>query len=480
MILKFIKENKLLNNSYFISFFLGSLLVLAFAPFDCFFVAIISMSGFYYILEKRATSCKQAFLFGLTFGFGFFFFGTYWIAISLLVDAGSFAWLIPFSITLIPLILAIFIALGTVSYFYFTKKFSIKYSYQKIIIFSICWIFFEFVRSHIFTGFPWNLLGYIWLFNINLAQIANIIGIYGLSFFAVAITTLPILFIRNTKNDKIFAIFLITSLLASYIYGVLYIKNNQEKKNLKIRVVQGNIKQEMKWDDLQKYKNFFKHIDLTNSSSLEDVDAVIWSETAIPYVISNNNEELLKELRKATPKNGVLVSGALNAKYFTKEKFDISNIYNSVVTLNKSGIVNIYNKHHLVPFGEYVPLQKYLPFVQKITNGAMGFSSGDGPKTVKAKNLSFSPLICYEVIFSDKIIEKNTKPDLLVNVTNDAWFGSSIGPHQHLNIARMRAIENKTPLIRAANTGISAAIDKFGRVIKKIDLNQEGVFDVSI
>ena len=141
--------------------------------------------------------------------------------------------------------------------------------------------------------------------------------------------------------------------------------------------------------------------------------------------------------------------------------------------------MDFYDKHHLVPFGEYVPLQKFLPFIEKITQGGVGFSNGDGAKTIVANNLKFSPLICYEAIFFNEIIDKNNRPDLLVNLTNDAWFGFSTGPFQHFDMARMRAIEHGISLARVANTGISAMVDPFGRVVKKINLNDEGAIDVA-
>ena len=175
---------------------------------------------------------------------------------------------------------------------------------------------------------------------------------------------------------------------------------------------------------------------------------------------------------------GILITGGLRLKMLQSGDVDV--VWNSVFAIGNEGVIDSYDKHHLVPFGEYVPLQKYLPFVQKITDGAIGFSQGDALKTIHGKLFSFSPLLCYEVIFPDKIIDQNDRPDLLVNLTNDAWFGNSSGPYQHFDMAKMRAVEYGIPLARVANTGITAFFDPWSRVINKINLNQDGVIDVKL
>ena len=481
----------LITNKFFISFISGSICTFAFAPFHFFAAAIISISLFYFLIEDEKWQNKpfwRIFLLGWCYGFGYFLTGIYWISISLLVDAEKFAWLIPFAITLIPGVLAIYFALFALLNIFLVNKLKISQSYKKIIIFAVLWLIFELLRSFLFTGFPWNLLGYSWFFSDNLVQIANIFSVFGLSFFAVLICLIPALFIgfdqkkiiKKTPNftDKFFGAFLTFLLFLGFFYGHFYIKSkklsfNEDKK---LRLVQGNIKQDLKWDAEEKYKNFVKHINLTNSKDLSRVTAVIWSETSVPYAIDNNSD-LISNLKLAVPKNGFLITGALRVKYLNLD--EVENVWNSVFALDNSGVVGYYDKHHLVPFGEYVPLQKYLPFINKITDGAVGFSEGEGPKTIKTNFLSFSPLLCYEVIFSNKIIDKENRPDLLVNLTNDAWFGKSLGPYQHFDMARMRSVEYGISLARVANSGITAYFDPFGRVIKKINLDEEGIIDVS-
>lgn len=473
-----------LKNKYLLSFLFGAIAVLGFAPFKLFFFSAAAICGLFVILDKKCTSKGQFFKVGFAFGFGHFLAGIYWIAISLLVDAGSFGWLIPFALTLIPSALACYVALMALCYGVFVKKFGFDKYWQKFILFSLLWVFFEVLRAVLFTGFPWNLIGYVWLFNVAPAQIANIFGTFGLSLFFVLASLSALIWFKKdrVKSDLVYALSCIVLVVSQFAYGYYYIKNNDIGNilDVNLRVVQANIKQEMKWDAYEKYNNLLKHIDLSKKDSLDDVDLLIWSESSIPYSLDEENRELLEVLKSITPKNGNLVSGALRFEFFDRKDFIISKAFNGVALLSKDGIEDFYNKHHLVPFGEYVPLQKYLPFVQKITHGSTGFSEGEGPQTLSAKKASFSPLVCYEAIFLDKIIDKNNIPDLLVAVTNDAWFGNSIGPYQHFDTAKMRSIEYGISLVRAANTGISAYVDPFGRVVKEIGLNEEGVLDIKM
>lgn len=476
------KIKDFLKSKFCAALLAGGFCSLAFAPFHFFIAAPISLSVFYFLLEEKDKK-KDIFWLGFSYGFGYFLSGIYWIAISLLVDAASFGWLIPFALTLIPSTLAAYVALFALSYKFIIRKFSLNQTYQKIILFSVCWLFFEILRSLLFTGFPWNLLGYIWMFDVSFAQAAKVFGIYGLSVFAVLISLSPTLFFRNKKTagDKIFATILVCLFIVNFIFGYIYINKTEliEDDKVKLRLVQGNVAQAMKWNPEEKYRNFTKHIELTNSKSLEDIAAVIWSETSVPYAIDDNSE-LMEKLQMVVPPRGVLITGGLRLGFFDKEKTRLSDAWNSVFTIDKSGIIAAYDKHHLVPFGEYIPWQKYLPFIEKITDGAVGFSEGEGPQTLQAHGFSFSPLICYEVIFSDEVLNKKSRPDLFVNVTNDAWFGNSSGPYQHLDIARMRTIEYGIPMARVANTGITAFIDPFGKIVERINLNQAGIIDVNL
>jgi apolipoprotein N-acyltransferase len=523
------------QNKFFLSFLCGAFCALAFAPINFFPAAIISLTGFFLLLEKALSEPfaakkffkSQIFRLGFFYGFGYFLAGIYWIAISLTVDLSSFGWLIPFALTLIPGALALYLALMAVCYKILIDKFQLQEVYQKILLFALLWLAAEILRANLFTGFPWNLLGYVWMFDVSFAQVASVFGIYGLSVFAVVVCLFPVIPLLTCVGasgarphqdrdvtagerrsplhlgDKILTVVTITFFLFNALYGIERVsrQNFVDGSESLVRLVQANIKQEMKWDPQQKYQNFMKHIELTNSRPLNGIAAVIWSESSLPYLLEEKSE-LVTEMKKAVPFGGVLISGAVRVEGDQENpKF-----WNSVFVLSHDGITGIYDKHHLVPFGEYIPLQKFLPFVQKITDGAVGFSEGEGAKVLALRHkidsvgasgarphqdfdvaratagrpYSFSPLICYEAIFSREVLPKNSAADFFVNVTNDAWFGASSGPYQHLNIARMRSIEYGMPLIRVAGTGISALVDPFGRVIAQLNLNEEGVLDVPL
>lgn len=480
----FEKTNNLKKNFTLILF--GAVLALIFAPTNWFLLGFLTIPVLFLAVDQ-AKDYRQTFFNSLFYGFGFFLASNYWISISLIVDAKSHAWLIPFALTLIPLILATCLAISCLLYKIIVKKASIDNIIVKIILFSLAWLISEFLRGQVFSGFPWNLLGYSWLFSIEISQIASLIGVHGLSFFAILTFLSPILFIKLNLNDfkfknisafriselsYLFVIF--TAIIGSFLYGNHRLNNASiNDKNYRTRIVQANIKQNLKWDNKERYNNLLKHVRLSAKNDLKNIDMVLWSEASIPYIVSND-PEFIKLITPAIPENGVLISGGLRNE---KGKY-----WNSIFIFDKNGIESFYDKHHLVPFGEYVPLEKYLPFVQKITQGAEGFQRGSGPTIINIKDkINISPLICYETIFSKYgINSEKRKVDLFVNLTNDSWFGNSTGPYQHLAMAQMRTIEFNTPMIRVANSGISTYIDPLGRIIEKITLNQQDVIDIDI
>ncbi len=482
---------KLIKTQYFVSFILGAIAALTFAPVYLFPLAIVGFSGLFLLIDKEQSE-KKTFWLGWSFGFGHFVIGFYWISISLLVDIVKFGWLIPFAVSLIPATAAVYIGLVALLTNKVANYLKLE-KLQKIIIFCIFWIFFEYLRSILFSGFPWNLIGYSLVFSTSISQIASVVGIYGLSLLAVLLFTLPAMLIEicqynlkfsdNSKKNFYIIFSLIFVVVAVSVWGGFRISSTKLTiaKNGNVRIVQPSIEQKHKWDPSYKYKSFVKNIHLSTLKDNEDINYLIWSESAIPYLIDEHSVDLLSMIKEAVPKNGFLVSGALRANFNLKGKVD--EVFNSIFTVNDKGnIVDIYDKRHLVPFGEYIPFGKYIPFVSKITDGSTGFSSGDEFKTIKPnKNIpSFNPLICYEVIFSNLIKNDKEHPDFLINLTNDAWFGRSSGPYQHLAMARVRAIEYGLPLVRAANNGVSAYIDPYGRIVKKIPLNKIDAMDIKL
>lgn len=456
--------------NYFISFVLGLLSALAFAPIFLFPTLFIAFSGFLLLLSY-ATSKKSSFLVGWWFGFGFFIAGLYWISFALLVDINSFGWLIPFAVLLIPAILAIYIGLVGL-----LAKILSKNKYQLLVNFICLWALFEIVRVNILTGFPWLLLGYSLCFSDNMLQLASVFGIYGLSFVVLCIVCAPYLLLDKYK--KIDVIFIAAALLiftANYSFGYLRLKNSTyELSDTMIRVVQANISQDLKWDSDERLNNIIKHANLTRKNN-DKVDYVIWPESAISFPLSFNSKLRIDGI---IPKNSFLLAGGIRIN----DEKNPTEIWNSMFVINCDGdIVNFYDKMHLVPFGEYVPLKKFIP-VTKVTHGSIDFSPGSNLKTIKVNEHlpSFAPLICYEAYFPEDVVIKKQLPDFIVNFTNDAWYGNTSGPYQHLYMTKLRAIEQGIPVIRAANTGISAVIDPYGRILKMLPLNSEGIIDLRL
>lgn len=459
-------------------FLLGSILTSAFPPFFLLPCAVVAFSIFYLILSVEKTP-RSAFISGWWFGFGHFVSGLYWFANSLLVDATRFAWMIPFAVSLIPALLAIYIGFAAWINFHLRKKINGIFS------FAAAWIFCEFIRMQLFSGFPWNLAGYIWTVSDSVLQFAAISGIFGLSFLAIIFASIPaVIFDISDKSIvisrknlwQVLAVMVIISGIA--LWGYNRIPTQIADSGIDIRIVQPNIPQNLKWDPEAEKQNFWKLIDITKKPNEGFVPKIIiWPEAALPFILENE-PEARKIIADAIPDDSILILGAIR-KQDDKRGFKV---WNSVQVLDSSGeIITYYDKTKLVPFGEFVPLRNIFPFINKITPGNTDFSRGEGAKVLKVKDTPpFSPLICYEVIFPFYRPAKVEKPEWILNVTNDAWFGVSPGPYQHLNMARVRAIEQGIPLVRAANNGVSAVIDKYGRIIHKLKLNDEGVIDADL
>lgn len=462
-------------------FITGAISSLAFAPTFMAVLLIPTFSILLAILEKQESSNK-AFSLGWWFGFGHFTAGLYWISFALLVDGSQFVWLVPFAVFGIPSILSFYTAFICYLSFRFFKS-----GIKLWIGFSAIWVLFEILRSYLFTGFPWNLLGHSLAFSDELMQFASISGVFGLSIIVVlSATSLYLPISRKVLNNKTRIPALISILIMSSIWAFGYIRINEVSfeyaNDVKIRIVQGGIAQSMKWEEQRSHEILQRHVDLTVSKGFNEITHVVWPESSIPYLITNDSV-LFKSLARAVPKGGAIIAGAVRTEM--NEYGFSENLWNSVQVINDEGrTASFYDKHHLVPFGEYIPFRNIIPFaVQKITAGSRDFSRGDGVKTldVPGSMPGISALVCYEAIFSRHAVSDNyNRPGLLINVTNDAWYGNTSGPYQHFNIVRFRAVEQGIPLLRAANTGISGMIDSYGRVLSKTKLGDSTVLDVKL
>ncbi len=460
---------------YFLSFFVGVCVTLAFPPI---YIVPFAIVGFtlHLIQIEFCQNKKQAFWLGWWFGLGHFTTGLYWISFALLTDFEKFWWLMPFAILGIPVVLAFYTAI--VSWLTFLVPQS---GYRRVIIFTVLWTIIEFVRGYLFTGFPWNLVGYIWVISDSMLQLASVFGVWGLTFFTILAFSMPAtLFFSNGKKN-FYPISISFALLVIIWVGGFYRLQTAEIKdfpNVMVRIIQPNIAQDNKWDMDKRSMIVQKHLNMTYSEGFDKITHVIWPESALPFYIEENSE-LLDIIKHVVPKGGAIITGSIRAQ--VSESGFVEKAWNSLHAIdNKGHIAAVYDKHHLVPFGEYVPLRGILP-IEKITQGQGDFESGDGVKTLSIPNFpKFSPLICYEAIFPGAVADEKDRPELMINVTNDGWYGKSSGPYQHFEIVRLRAVEEGVSLIRSANTGISGLIDPYGRVVKKAPLEESAIIDSSV
>lgn len=439
---------------------LGILSGLVFAP-TFLLPALLTLSYLCYVVQK-STNWQEAAKLGFIFGFGHFLSGIYWISIGVSVYIADFWWVIPFALFGLPSVLACFISASSAASFFYKNS---KYYH---FIFCLFWVLFEWVRSWIFTGLPWNLIGYAFSFSDILIQSLSIFGIYGLSFIVIYISTsfYPF-FTKQFNRAKILIYTSVITLAVMITYGSIILNNNPTNfTDIKVRLVQPSIPQTEKWSKEEFWHNLTLLINLSENSELTDL--IIWSEAAlvVPFDLPPVKSKLLEMLNN----NTVLITGGISDN---KKHGEESELYTAMYALAKNGNKLFeYHKSHLVPFGEYMPLKKILPF-KKLTHGLVDYKEGEGGLVYLDKyNLKIKPLICYESIFPDLVRTNNKIADVIINVTNDTWYGKSSGPYQHFHISRSRAVENGLPMIRVANNGISAIIDPLGRVIDKLDLNE--------
>ena len=431
---------------------------------------------------------------GWWFGFGYFLFGLYWIANALLVEADTFAWLLPFAVTLIPAGLACYHAIGASIAAVLWRP-----GPARVVALAIGFTVAEYLRTYVLTGFPWNEIGYLLTADDGMLQWASVGGIHALTLAAVLLFASPALLLDRGKDEPARRVRLgfmvaVVAMLLTLLAGRMVVERPQVTAGggPRIRLVQPNIAQSEKWDPDNKGRLFRHLIDLTRrgpdgtDSTLGAVDLVIWPESSIPFLLLDT-PEALAEIAALLPAGVQLVTGAVRAEPMPSASVAGEQqwrFYNSVLVLDDAAkLVDRYDKRHLVPFGEYLPLQRLLESLgfEQLTRQRGGFAAGAGQQRISIQSLGeVRPLICYEAIFPDESssTESRAPTRLLLNLTNDAWFGLSPGPYQHVQHARVRAVEQGAPLIRVANTGISTVIDRYGRPIAGLGLGKSGVVDV--
>jgi apolipoprotein N-acyltransferase len=474
----------------------GALSVLAFAPvfawpvlFVTFAVLVWMLDGCYAAHHELRSRLKCASLTGFWFGFGYFLAGLYWTAEAFLVEPWRHGWLIPLVLTALPGGLALFFAAAAGLAMALWRP-----GAARVFALAIAFGLAEFARGHLLTGLPWNLLGYGLTANGPMLQLAALFGVYALSLFAVLVFASPAAIaapegsgLAGGRFGAVLAVTLLIVLAIGAAWGERRLAIAPPAgTGVHLRIVQADVDQANKWRPENSAEVFDEYLALTKSgmgaSSLDGIDLVIWPETAVPFLLGETSDALLA-IGDALPAGTSLLAGSVRLGEERDARGDLlpRRVFNSLLLIDDKGeLLGHYDKMHLVPFGEYLPFQDLLESlgVMQLTGVRGGFTEGSGPRLLEVPGMpSPSPLICYEIIFPDDVTDEAVRPGWLLNVTNDAWFGTSAGPYQHFHEALTRAVEQGLPVVRAANTGISAIIDPYGRVVAQLGLNVKGILD---
>ncbi len=467
-------KNYLLTYYKTVAFWLGVISASALPPFYVLPILFFTLPSLLFLLN-HAQNKKQAFASGYWFGFGYFAVNLSWIGNALLIDAHTFGWLYPITILASGAFFGLFIAFPSLLAYLFKNKIS------RYFAFAGWWIVFEWIRSFIFTGFPWNLLGSVLAFHPIFIQTAALFGTYGLSLCVLLICGSPFLILFSSCREKVTGI-TIAVCLSVFLSGYGFWRTENyiyTPSETRIRLVQPSIPQSMKWNKATLEQNLQEYIALSQSKEAENIDFVIWGETASPFPLDFDFIHL-REVTSAIPDNGYLLTGSLRYELSQEGTY---RPLNSVFVINSSGkILDVYDKSHLVPFGEYIPFKKYLPETfRPIAQSLSDFKAGSGPQNITiTPHPQFGPLICYEIIFPSQVINRKNPPQWLVNFTNDGWYGISQGPYQHLVTTQLRAVEEGISIVRAANSGISAVISPVGKILASIPLNKKEILDYNL
>lgn len=465
------------------AFLAGVAAALAQAPF---YLLPLMAAGYCVLLllvdgaREGARPARSGFVAGWFFGFGYFLIGLYWVAFSFLVQAEEFAWMAPFAVSGLPAFLALFVG-GAAA---LAAKLKVS-GWRRVIMLAALLALADYARGHILTGLPWNLPGQALAGAAIGAQTAAWWGVYGLSLVALIVAMAPVAFISEGARGLargVAVMFAATGALFAAGAARLAVLDPGDHADVFVRVVQPNIPQREKIDNDFWRSNYERHIELSAGPGPDaGVLFILWPENAVPVI--DEVKEGLDALSKRLPKNSELVAGAVRRA--TGES-GATLYYNSISVIAERGGGRVpvahYDKHHLVPFGEYLPIEGLLRAVglAQLAPYDDGFTPGDGPKTIRAGGPAFAPLVCYEAIFPGRVYPRGDRPDWIATVTNDSWFGDSSGPRQHFDQARLRTIETGLPMARSANSGVSGLIDALGRTRAKIPLYETGVIDAAL
>ncbi|HUA50647.1 MAG TPA: apolipoprotein N-acyltransferase [Candidatus Sulfotelmatobacter sp.] len=462
----------------------------ALPPVDAVPLLALAFTGLVWLVDG-APRLRSAFWIGWWFGLGFFTAGLYWIAAALFVDIARFWWLLPFAVLGVPAFFGLFSGAVTAACWIAGAR-----GLGRPLMLATAWTAAEFARGHVLTGFPWNLVGSAWTVVGPVLQAVSVIGMYGLSWVTVVLAALPALLAVpadpgvaggwHTPRRAVPMLGVgLAALAALAALGALRLAaapspgaSDAVVPGVRLRLVQPDIEQSLKWRDNERIAIFRRLLSLSATPSEHPPTAIIWPEAATPFLFERSPEARAAAAAMLPP-DALLLTGTPRA---TRTPDGGTAYWNGMIALDHADTVRgSYDKFHLVPFGEYVPLSHILPLAALAPGGGGGFSAGPGPRTLHLPGLPpVSPLICYEIIFPGQVIDPADRPAWIVNLTNDAWYGITSGPYQHFASAIARAVEQGLPVVRAAQTGISGVIDPYGRVIARLGLGQRGVLDAPL
>ncbi len=454
------------------AFGLGLLAALALPPVYAVPVLLVSIPGLLALIGAARTSPLRAATIGLFWGWGHHVGGLYWITNAILTEVDRFWWLVPIAVPAVALPLGLFIALPA----WLARR--AAPGWPRLLVFAGAWVVAEMLRGVLFTGFPWNLIGTVWAFSAVPLQGAAWVGVHGLSLATILLAGLPVLGRGRALPGGAAAL----ALLGFGAFGAVRLAAGPEaaaQPPWRVLVVQGNIPQDLKWRPETRTQIFLRYLRLSEQGIAQWREAdhpqerivVVWPETASPFRLAED-AEARRLIAGILPDGAVLLSGTLRVEWGRDGRPE--RVFNSLLAIDSRGAVaGGYDKAHLVPFGEYMPLRGLLPV--RVVPMAIDISPGPGLRTIAPAGLPpLGALVCYEVIFPGEVTP-TPRPEWLVNVTNDAWFGMSAGPYQHLAAARLRAVEEGLPIVRAAQTGVSVVFDSAGRELGRIPLGETGV-----
>ena len=408
---------------------------------------------------------------GWCFAFGLLMVSLYWVAASMFVDLAHFWWAIPFAVAGLPAMFALYYGLFTL----LARWWGVM-RLDGIIMLALCWFLADYARAHMFSGFPWDMLGYVWGGSLPILQVTSVIGIEGLTVVTLLIVLLPaalVVPVITRQTRRIFAFSLIV-LLALWGWGNWRLEHASAAMvpQVRLRLVQTDLSQSHKWVSEEREAHFQELLNLSFAPGAQPVTDVIWPETATAFFLTEDFQRR-QAIAARMPVGTHVITGVVER---AQEPNGHMLYHNSLIAMDaQTNIIAGYDKSHLVPFGEYIPYSRYLP-VRALVIG--DFEAGEGAVGLRVPHLPpFSPLICYEAIFSGQVTDSNDRPQWLLNVSNDAWYEGTMGPYQHFAIARVRAIEEGMPLVRVANKGVVGVVDAYGRIKAELGWGKAAFID---